>query len=173
MNKNEYRIPIVFSTRMLPREITKTITEDEVSMALLQKQRLFVRMYDSDSSQGMRFFVNDPHQPHAYISKLEKTQNGWFATVILPEHTQSRIMFGTYMNPVIYPAVMTNSEDVSILLKDSEPSYFYRLLFFKLYDMNMIDKDRVYNGCHYPARLRNDLNDDETEFILEGVMDNE
>lgn len=138
------KLPIVFSKKMNP-EIVDQMIADERIQELLKTEHLRIKMYDDqcDASEPLRYFIPDPSKPHGMMCSIEKTDEGYFCNVKIPE--QYTELFKIYEHPVVHP-MCTYMEAVT------NPRF--RIVFFKIYEIKLLKRNEIYNGVDYEEEVK-------------------
>ena len=135
----ETKLPIVFSKRTTPEVVNQMISDERIQ-ELLKTEHLRIKMYDDqcDVSEPLRYFIPDPAKPHGIMRSIEKTDDGYFCNVKIPEpYTE---FFNCYEHPVVHP-MCTYMEAVS------NPRF--RIVFFKIYEIKLLKQNEIYDGVNY------------------------
>ena len=115
-------LPIFFSKRISPEEITAVISELHGD--------IFLRLYYDRNPESM--FFNDATRPHGYIRNIMfDTDEGYHAFVEIPDEYVDHFKY--YIDPVIHPC-MTGTDG----------NYYFR--FFEMFDRSALIEHMVYNG---------------------------
>ena len=140
----ETKLPIVFSKRTTP-EIVDQIISDEHIQELLKAGHLRIKMYDDQcsASEPLRYFTPDPSKPHGIMCSIEKTDDGYFCNVKIPEPYQD--VFNCYNNPVVHPMC-------TYMATISNPRF--RIVFFKIYEINLLKQHEIYDGFNYEEEVK-------------------
>ena len=140
----ETKLPIVFSKRTTP-EIVNQMISDERIQELLETGHLLIKMYHDQcsASEPLRYFTPDPSKPCAKMCSIEKTDDGYFCNVKIPQ--QYTEFFNCYNNPVVHP-MCTYMEAIS------NPRF--RIVFFKIYEIKDLMKDQIYDGVNYEDEVK-------------------
>ena len=140
----QIKLPIVFSKRITP-EIADQMIADERIQELLNTEHLLIKMYDDqcDTDEPLRYFIPDPTKPHGRMYSIEKTDEGYFCNVKIPE--QYTEIFNYYKHPVVHP-MCTYMEAVT------NPRF--RIVFFKIYEIVELKKNEIYDGVNYEEEVK-------------------
>lgn len=140
----QIKLPIMFSKRITP-EIVDQMIADERIRELLKTEHLRIKMYDDqcDTSEPLRYFIPDPSKPHGMMCSIEKTNEGYFCNVKIPE--QYTELFNCYEQPVVHP-MCTYMEAVT------NPRF--RIVFFKIYEIKLLKRNEIYDGVNYEEGVK-------------------
>ena len=118
---------------------------DERIQDLLNTEHLLIKMYDDqcDTDEPLRYFIPDPTKPHGRMYSIEKTDEGYFCNVKIPE--QYTAIFNCYEHPVVHP-MCTYMEAVT------NPRF--RIVFFKIYEIVELKKNEIYDGVNYEEEVK-------------------
>lgn len=142
----ETKLPIMFSKRITPELVDQMISDERIQ-ELLKTEHLLTKMYDyqCNASQPLRYFMPDPTKPHGIMCSIEKTDEGYFCNVKIPE--QYVEFFNCYAHPVVHP-MCTYMEAIT------NPRF--RIVFFKIYEIEQLKRNEIYNGVNYEEENNNE-----------------
>ena len=137
----EYKIRIMWSTRVTPGHIHAMMHEDRID-GCIKSNRLAVKMYDSCENE---LYVK-LSEPHCWIKDIEiSKENGYIATVLVPDMYKRTME--AFVNPVIHPIIR-------IYPTGSMDKLF--IAYFKMFDENQLNKKMIYDGVNYPDEFIDD-----------------
>ena len=143
MENKEYKIKIMWSTRVTPEKIQAMMHEDRI-IECIKSNRLAVKMYD-DSKYELYIKLSEPH---CWIKDIEVSEeNGYIATVLVPD--MYKHVMEVFADPVIHPILIGNpisSESIDTAV----------IAYFKIFDKNQLKKKMIYDGVHYPDKSIDD-----------------
>lgn len=163
MPKN-YKLQILWSTRMTPDDIKKAVNDDERINALILKGVFRCRIGPLVKKvmagiPTVRDVVVAPSEPHGIISDIYVDNGKWYGDVIIPEVEANWIeMVDIMKEPILHPFMIGN-----------DVTGEYRLIHFGIMEKYKLDPNCVYDGIHYKedeCKNEEDIPDEIQDIIM-------
>lgn len=160
MPKN-YKLQILWSTRMTPDDIKKAVNDDERINALILKGVFRCRIGPlvkklMSGVPTVRDVVVAPSEPHGIISDIYKEEDCWFGDVEIPSINGWTDIVNAMKDPVLHPLATTDGK-------------ICRIVHFEIIEKSMLNPNRVYDGIHYKedeCKNEEDIPDEIQDIIM-------
>ena len=136
MPTDKIKLPILWSTRMTPDDIKKSVNDERINQLILMGAfRCRIRSLMQDTFD-IRCVVISPSEPHGLISDIYKEDDTWYGDLFIPEIEGWKDLVDNIKDPVLHPLVNVDSNRE------------FRIVHFAIMDRTKVDRNRTYDGIH-------------------------
>ena len=136
MSTDKIKLPILWSIRMKPEDIKKSINDERINQLILMgafRCRIGSLMQDAFD---IRRVVISPSEPHGIISDIYKEDDAWYGDLFIPEIDGWMDLVSNMKDPILHPLVNVDSNRE------------FRIVHFAIMDRTEVDRNRTYDGIH-------------------------
>lgn len=136
MSTDKIKLQILWSTRMTPEDIKKSVNDERINQLILMGAfRCRIGSLDIGSFDIRRVVIS-PSEPHGLISDIYKEDNAWYGDLFIPEIEGWKDLVNNIKDPVLHPLVNVDSNRE------------FRIVHFAIMDRTEVDRNRTYDGIH-------------------------
>lgn len=136
MPTDKIKLPILWSIRMSPEDIKKSVNDERINQLILMGAfRCRIGSLQQDTFDIRRVVIS-PSEPHGLVSDIYKEDDVWYGDIFIPEIDGWGDLVSNMKDPILHPLVNVDSNRE------------FRIVHFAIMDRTEVDRNRTYDGIH-------------------------